>query len=484
MRYGRWIAVAAAAGLCLGAAGCGVVMDQEESAAALPSASEKERMPEETSKPTEPQPEEIVPFPQEPEKPAEELAGGKRIVIMTDIHYMAPSLTDKGEGFQKMVEHGDGKLTNYIWEITDAAFEQIKLLTPDVLMITGDLTLEGEKRSHEALAEKLEEVEKSGIDVVVIPGNHDINNPSASSYDGPTRRPAERVTPEEFEEIYQEFGYGEAWSRDPYSLSYTYDLGPSMRLMMLDSCQYDSGNKVGGMIKTETYEWIDQQLQESLENGIYLLPAAHHNLLEQSQVYMKDCTIEHSEELVQLLESYNIGLFVSGHLHVQHYMQHMDIGIWEIVTSSLSTPPCQFGVLEYMDDGSFSYRTEQVDMEKWARGNRSEDENLLNFNTYGPQMVKRIFFNQAYDAMKDSRDEEKGSVYVQLTEEEKEQMSQVYGELNAAYYAGKAYEVVEEAVGKPGYEMWRRYCYPAVLCQYLECIVADGVTDYNYLSQE
>ena len=203
MRYGRWIAVAAAAGLCLGAAGCGVVMDQEESAAALPSASEKERMPEETSKPTEPQPEEIAPFPQEPEKPAEELAGGKRIVIMTDIHYMAPSLTDKAEGFQKMVEHGDGKLTNYIWEITDAAFEQIKLLTPDVLMITGDLTLEGEKRSHEALAEKLEEVEKSGIDVVVIPGNHDINNPSASSYDGPARRPAERVTPEEFEEINQ-----------------------------------------------------------------------------------------------------------------------------------------------------------------------------------------------------------------------------------------------------------------------------------------
>ena len=50
---------------------------------------------------------------------------------------------------------------------------------------------------------KLEEVEKSGIDVVVIPGNHDINNPSASSYDGPTRRPAERVTPEEFESSFQ-----------------------------------------------------------------------------------------------------------------------------------------------------------------------------------------------------------------------------------------------------------------------------------------
>ena len=484
MRHERWIAGAIAAGICLSAAGCGIITDKQESTAALPTASKEEETPAETAKPTEPQPEEIVPFPQEPEAPAEELEGGKRIVIMTDILYMAPLLMDMGEGFQNMVEHGDGKLTNYIWEITDAAFEEIKLLTPDVLVITGDLTLQGEKESHEALAQKLDEVEKSGIEVVVMPGNHDINNPSASSYSGPIRRPAERVTPEEFEEIYQEFGYREAWSRDPYSLSYTYDLGPSMRLMMLDSCQYESGNKVGGMIKTETYEWIESQLQESLENGIYLLPAAHHNLLEESKVYTQDCTIEHSEELVQLLESYNIGLFVSGHLHLQHFMQHMDIGIWEIVTSSLSTPPCQYGVLEYMDDGSFSYYTRQVNMEKWAREQRSEDENLLNFNTYGPQTLKRIFYNQAYDAMKDSREEETGSLFVQLTEEEKQEMSQVYAELNAAYFAGKAYEVVEKAVGQPGYEMWRRYCYPAILYQYLECIVEDGVVDYNYLSQD
>ncbi len=484
MKYKRWIAGILAAGFCLQTAGCGLLGDKGEDAAVLPSATEQQTTQAETAKPTEPQPEEIEPFPQEPEVPEDALKGGKRIVIMTDIHYLAPSLTDMGEGFQDMVEHGDGKLTNYIWEITDAAFEEIELLTPDVLVITGDLTMEGEKESHEALAEKLDEVEKNGIEVVVLPGNHDINNPSASAYSGLTRRPAERVTPEEFEEIYQEFGYREAWSRDPYSLSYTYDLGPSMRLMMLDSCQYDTGNKVGGMIKTETYEWIESQLQESLENGIYLLPAAHHNLLEESQVYTKDCTIEHSEELVQLLESYNIGLFISGHLHLQHFMQHMDIGIWEIVTSSLSTPPCQYGVLEYMDDGSFSYYTRQVDMEKWARKNHSDDENLLNFNTYGPQTVKRIFYNQAYDAMKDSREEETGSLFVQLTEEEKQEMARVYGDLNAAYYAGKAYEVAEEAVGQPGYEMWRRYCYPAILYQYLECIVRDAVTDYNYLAQD
>ena len=52
-----------------------------------------------------------------------------------------------------------------------------------------------------------------------------------------------------------------------------------------------------------------------------LLPVAHHNLLDESKIYVEDCTIEHSEELVDRLEEEDIPLFLSGHLHVQHYMR-------------------------------------------------------------------------------------------------------------------------------------------------------------------
>lgn len=147
------------------------------------------------------------------------------------------------------------------------------------------------------------------------------------------------------------------------------------------------------MIKTETYEWIAEQLKQARKDAVAILPVGHHNLLDQSKVYVGDCTIEHSEELIQMLEAENIPLFISGHLHVQHFMQHEDIGIYEIVTSSLTTPPCQYGILEYMEDDSFHYRTQAVDMEGWARGKQSQDENLLNFNTYSPSVLKRIFFN-------------------------------------------------------------------------------------------
>ena len=48
------------------------------------------------------------------------MKNGKRIVLMTDIHYLADSLTDKGEEFQHMVEQGR-KADQLCVEITDAA---------------------------------------------------------------------------------------------------------------------------------------------------------------------------------------------------------------------------------------------------------------------------------------------------------------------------------------------------------------------------
>ena len=141
-------------------------------------------------------------------------------------------------------------------------------------------------------------------------------------------------------------------------------------------------------------------------------------------------------------------------------------------------------MLEYMEDESFSYHTNQVNIEKWARKHRSTDENLLNFNTYSPPTLNRIFYNQAYDAMKDSAEEETGSVYVKLTEPEKQQMSKVYADINAACYAGKAYEVAGRTVKEPGYKMWQEYCYPSILYEYLEYIVEDAVKDYNSLAVE
>ena len=154
-----------------------------------------------------------------------------------------------------------------------------------MLIVSGDLTLNGEVKSHEEFAALLDEVERRGISVLVIPGNHDINSRWASSYIGKNREPVQTIDAGGFASIYAQFGYNEASERDPYSLSYTYDLSPSMRLLMLDTCQYEPKNLVEGRIKAETLVWMDEQLKKAQEDGMQILPIAHHNLLAQSRMY-------------------------------------------------------------------------------------------------------------------------------------------------------------------------------------------------------
>lgn len=449
---------------------------KEETAQTLPPESTVQVPTEpQMEKPTEPIEEIIEPFPEEPE----EEPPGLKILIATDIHYLAGELTDMGSGFLDMVEHGDGKVTNYIWQITEAFVETVIQEQPDLLILAGDLSLDGELKSHTEFAEYLEQIEMEGIPVAVIPGNHDINNAGAARFYDGKRVPAETTSPEQFSVIYQEFGYGEAISRDSESLSYVYPISDEVWGLMLDSCQYRDGRKTGGMIDTETYDWIERQLDAAYEEGVMVLPVSHHNLLDQSQIYQDDCTIEHSEQLTELFVGWGVPLHLSGHLHVQHYTNSDpewggETGIYEIVTSSLATPPCQYGVLYYQDDGHFSYRTKIVDVDSWARETGQTDENLLQFSAYRTPFLEQVFYNQAYDKLIQLKDTD-------LTQEEMEQMAKMYAKANCYYYWGRAVEIAGELHSSQEYRLWMEHAGTSLPSEYLDYILDEARTDYNQL---
>lgn len=140
--------------------------------------------------------------------------------VTSDTHYLAKGLTDGGQAFQQFVNTGDGKETNYMDPLMSAFTRDIKNKKPDVLIISGDLTLDGEKQSHLELAQRLEEIKKSGTLVYVIPGNHDILNPYARGFKGNSQYVVDSISPSDFSKIYGDFGYNDAISRDKDSLSY------------------------------------------------------------------------------------------------------------------------------------------------------------------------------------------------------------------------------------------------------------------------
>lgn len=404
-----------------------------------------------------------------PELGTETLTVNPEIVIASDIHYLAKELTDFGNAFQRMAEDEDGKMVSYVWEITDAFLEEVIERRPQVLILSGDLTLNGERVSHEMLAQQLQRVEDAGIPVAVIPGNHDINNPNASSYKGNERIPAETTSPEQFAKIYEDFGYGEAISRDPASLSYTCQLTDGTWLLMLDSCQYEEGAMVGGMIRMETYQWIDEVMEDAWNENRQVIAVSHHNLFDESRIYEEDCTIEHAEELEQKLDEWEIGLILSGHLHVQHYKTSQRYAIDEIVTSSLSIAPCQYGVLQFFGPKNYFYHTEAADISEWAVRKGNPDRNLQDFTQYADEFLQKVFYTKA-------REELQGKG---LTQEEISNMAQMYAILNVQAVAGKAYEIREYMKATPYYEMWQQFDRTSILCMYMNEILEDAVIDYN-----
>lgn len=71
----------------------------------------------------------------------------------------------------------------------NALLETVKKDDPDVLLISGDLTKDGEKESHEGLAAILENFqEETGTKIYITPGNHDLNNSNGMNFGTGRRR--------------------------------------------------------------------------------------------------------------------------------------------------------------------------------------------------------------------------------------------------------------------------------------------------------
>ena len=474
------------AGLCLTVSGCQRTAQtgQEEQVS-----SEAEKSPSETptaEKETEESIEKESETGESPEETSEEETQAEpgeessyEIVLATDIHYLAEELAgNRCQSFINYVYGGDGRVLLYSWEILDAFLADMKEKDPDLILLSGDLTLNGEKASHEELASLLEELDKEGIPVLVVPGNHDINNSHARRFSGTNSYPVDSITAEEFADIYSDFGYVAADSRDPNSLSYLYKVDSSLWLLMLDSCQYDPVNQVGGMIQSGTYKWMEPILYEAWEEGAEVITVSHHNLLEQSGVsdaFYDDCTIEHSEELLQMLSDNEVRLHLSGHLHLQHHMEEDDVA--EVVTGSLVMAPCRYGVVDVYDDGSITYHTETVNVEKWARENSYKNPDLADFFHYSENFLHQISYEHAVSDLE--RQNRKGTLH--LSESEIEMMSQFYAKLCVYYYGGKMYEIADEVKGDPAAELWDKYQYASELSDFLRRILEDEAKDFGKL---
>lgn len=381
-------------------------------------------------------------------KPGEDIT----MFVATDIHYLAESINDHGEAFEAFAASGDGKQLNYVDGIVEAFAYDISKKKPEILIISGDLTTNGEKESHVALAEKLKRIEEAGTEVYVIPGNHDIQNPWARGFKGRKQYLAQTIEKDDFDQIYRSYGYEEAISRDKASLSYLAAPTEDLWLLMLDTNQYEHNKALGmpmtnGQIRKETFAWIKQCTELAKAKQARIVTVLHHNLLQHSELLSKGYTLDNSMEAIETFEKLELSLFLSGHIHVQDIKSHKSGtgDIYDIATSSLSIYPQQYGVLRYSPKSGFDYSTARVDVEAWAKEKGRQDRNLLDFEVYSKEYFAKASYDKVYQGL------QKIDTY---TDEERKQMAETMSLLNSNYFGGTVNSVKEDVAQSEGYRLW------------------------------
>lgn len=398
--------------------------------------------------------------------------------IATDIHHLSKETYDHGEAFKNFLTTGDGKLLHYTEEIIDAFIMEVREKEPDIVILPGDLTCNGEKESHLELADKLRDIKKLGVHVFVVPGNHDIENPWARNYFGSEMIKIDSITSEEFADIYAPFGYKDALSRDPNSLSYLATPSEDIWLLMLDSAKYDrnkvkDGPEMGGALSDKTLNWIEQCGELAKENDARLIAVMHHSLLNHSQVINENYTIENNQEAIEVLKDSGVEIVLTGHIHLQDIKSHDGDNkiIYDIATSCLIAYPNQYGTLRFVPNKGFYYRTSRINMDNWVKENNISDNNLQSFHQYSRAFFQKRTYDKYYDSLLEIS---------KYTDTEMKAISETISILNLSYFGGFRNDALHHIFNTEGFNLLLESS-PNFIKDYALSMFNDEKTDNNKL---
>ena len=313
------------------------------------------------------------------------------IATLSDIHYTDASnaggyneailLEEAADVLQYSVQ--DGLLDSAFAAIAaDAEEKNIKYL-----LVSGDLSANGEYSNHVGLAERFAEFEaETGIQVIVTNGNHDINYKDSNTYANGFEEDTDNTSPEEFMEIYADFGWDLAYHTYTPSegkagmLSYSVQLEGGFRLIVIDAGKYSSDNtdagedvgETGGNITDELMEWILEEIADATANGETVIGMSHWSIVYSdffTSYTLQGFVMDNFEYVADTLADAGMHYFFTGHTHVSDIcVSYSDAGeaMYDIVTNSLSAYPNMFRetTISRASDGTLTATFDCVDVDE------------------------------------------------------------------------------------------------------------------------
>jgi UDP-2,3-diacylglucosamine pyrophosphatase LpxH len=347
-----------------------------------------------------------------------------KIAVLSDIHVMDHSLlVQDGPAFQAYLKQ-DRKLLAESDDIFNEAISELIASKPDLVLISGDLTKDGEAVSHHTVANMLTSLMNAGIKVRVICGNHDISNPFAVQYNGSTTTPVPNISQADFKSIYYNFGYSDAIYTDPNSLSYITEPLPNLWLFCIDDCEYygnnDSTDVTAGTIKSQTMAWLMTHLTEAKQKGKTIIGMEHHGVIEHftgQSLYFSEYVLQHWQTTSDSLMNAGLNIIFTGHFHANDITKKTSGSkfLYDIETGSTVTYPCPYRMITYYKDSAFSittnhitncnYNTNGIPFTTWAQNSLQVGMDTLSKLTlmgapyYAPQSLALLFAPRMRNAM-------------------------------------------------------------------------------------
>ena len=374
------------------------------------------------------------------------------IMVVSDLHYCSPSLYEGSDLFLRSIAQGDGKMVHKSDVLLEALLLQAQQIRPDVLLLTGDLTFNGEAVSHQELAQHLDLLADQGIAVFVIPGNHDINCRAARAFQGNSYTAADTVEAKEFRRIYHRF-LGTI-TQDNIGISYTSAPYPDLVLCMLDCAFYEPDAYAFGLLDEARYAWLQNVLNETDLDRCFFLSATHHSVIPHSSLGKENFVILNAERIAGALRAHHVPLHLSGHLHIQHIAE--ESGLYDIASGAFSVFPHRYGLITVDDSHSVSYQALPLDETLLPSGFMQESEQWFRNTT-------RIKTEPALDALN-------------ISGPDKEIMLQYAEDLNLAYFSGTLVSGDAAWKEREGYRLWMEYADRLAFGQYLNLILSEAGT--------
>ena len=319
-----------------------------------------------------------------------------KFFVITDTHFFASELGCYGKEYENFMDF-EQKCFAETESINKAFFKMLeKNNEADILLIAGDLSFNGERKSHEKFSELLKEFkEKSGKKIFVVSAGHDIDrNPFA--YDENGRKSVDGISFYEIYDFYKDFGYDDAIEFNKEHLSYVADLSDDVRLLVLCNDTEEGSNRA---YDDEFLTWISAQAQKAKAENKVMIAMEHYPVLpgQPALMLIPDARQKESKKLIETLADNGVHLIFTGHMHNQSInVTQTEKGnkFYDVCTGSLIGCPAYYRLVTVKDEKTVEIESRPIPSFEWdTKGKTSEEYLKIQFE----RMIRTVLYSMEKD---------------------------------------------------------------------------------------